>query len=139
MTVRAPTVVKTGFVTALLAATVLCSRVVDAQTELSAEDVAFLQGCGVARADIDVIPGLPEDGRNNLELVVESPRRHCDMQPVKAFIATREFLKKFTPPPEVSPMPPAEYNRIYLTPAEAGYVIEINKRILDKQLQELGK
>ena len=117
---------------ALVAVIALHNGIVDAQTVLSAEDIAFLQGCNVEQADIDVIPGLPEDGRTNLELVLEYPRRHCDMQAVKAFKETREYLRKFTPPPEVIPMPPGEYNRIYLTPAEAEYVIEISKRILDE-------
>ena len=117
----------------------LCSRAVTAQGKLTADDVSFLRSCGVAQADIDVIPSLPADGQDGLQLVFESARKNCNMPPVKAFKATRDFLKRFTPPPTESPSPPAEYDPIYLTPAEVSHVTTVNRRILDKALEQLKR
>ena len=99
---------------------------------LTAEDIAFLKGCNIEQVDIDVIPNLPEDGRVNLELVLEYPRKHCNMQTIIDFKTTREYLKKFTPPPladSAELTPPARYNRIYLTISEQVYISKIFEKL----------
>lgn len=111
----------------------------ESQTRLTPQDIQFLKKCNIDHADIDAIPNLNPDGQTNLQLVLESSRRNCDMQPIKAFKATREYLRKFTPPPQLSPMPPKLYNRIYLTEKESRYISDVNRRILDKALEDFGK
>jgi hypothetical protein len=104
--------------------------------ELSDADKDFLRKCEVFPDDIDVIPNLPSDGLDRLELVLESKRKNCDMEAIKSFKATREFLKKYIPPPDKSYMPPKGYSRDFLTAVESKYINDINKRILDKAFEQ---
>ncbi len=99
---------------------------------LTAEDIAFLKGCNIEQADIDAIHDLPEDGQTNIEMVLDYPRKHSNMDVIVSFKATREFLKKFIPPPpEGSPAPaiPDKYNPIYLTPSEHKYISELYQKL----------
>ena len=107
-----------------------CYPSMKAQAALSADDVKFLKGCGVSQLDIDAIPDLPRAGQNALRGFLSSDGRTCD--DIASFTATRDYLKKYTPPPHESPLPPTKYNRDFLTPAEAKYVTNVNKSILDQ-------
>jgi hypothetical protein len=114
----------------VFAALLLCYPSLKAQAALNADDVKFLKGCSISQADIDVTPNLPRAGQNKLRGFLLSEGRTCE--DIAPFKATREFLKVFTPPPNQSPLPPKEYDRDFLTQAEADYVTNVNKGILDK-------
>ena len=58
---------------------------------------------------------------------------------MREFKATREFLKKFNPPPESSPMPPANYSSDFLTKEETDYINDISKKIMDKVFENFNK
>ena len=110
------------------------------RTELTAQDVEFLtRKCSIDPSDVNVIPKLPSAGRENLALALESPQKNCDMDTIVSFKATRGFLRKYTPPPTQSHMPPKKFNVYYLTEAESQYINETNKRILDKVFEDYEK
>jgi hypothetical protein len=104
------------------------------RTVPSAQDTAFLTGCLVERSDVDVIPRLGKEARDKIFLWIDSG----DCEKLKPFKATREFLKKYTPPPDTTQMPPKGYDRIFLTAEESEYINDINKRILDKAFEDFG-
>jgi hypothetical protein len=105
-----------------------------AATDLTTQDVEFLtKQCHIDQADVNVIPKLPEDGRELLSLLIA--KRDCKR--LEPFKATREYLKKYTPPPKESIMPPKGFKNDFLTQAESDYIDDINKRILDKILRDM--
>jgi hypothetical protein len=113
-------------------AVLLCcpaTRSISALT-LSAADVKFLTGCGVLQEDIKVIPNLPRAGQLTLSGILRSDDRECN--DLKPFKDSRDFLRKFTPPPSKAPWPPAGYDNNFLTKAESDYVNKIEKDILDR-------
>jgi len=115
----------------VVAALLLCTPALKAQAALSADDVKFLKGCGVSQADINVIPNLTRIGQNKVRsILIDVEARTCD--DVAPYIASRDFIKKFTPPPNQSPMPPRGYDNDFLTLAESQYVNSVNRSILDK-------
>jgi hypothetical protein len=117
----------------VFAAMLLCYPALRAHAELTPEDVKLLQACKVSQEDIDVITQLPTAGQDNLDAVFTSRKADkCQMPAIKNFIATRDYLRKFRPPPQSSPMPPVGYDRNYLTPNEQAYVTNTNKSIMDK-------
>ncbi len=117
----------------MFTAMLLCCLSVNAHAiTLTAEDVKFLRGCNVEQADIDVIPNLPLGGQERLQLVLESSRKHCNMEAITSFKATREFLRKYTPEPTMVPLPPVGYSRAFLTPEELKYILDINNRLMNK-------
>ena len=114
----------------------LCSPALRGQSALtlSAEDVKFLSSCGVLQDDINVIPKLPSDGLDIISLKLSSKSRKCSS--FKHFMDTRDYLRKFTPPPSVCPSPPDGYDpAYYLTPTEAEYISKVLKEILDRNLR----
>jgi hypothetical protein len=129
---------KITFMALMLVMLLYCPSV-KAEDNLTAEDVKFLKSCNVQQADIEVIPKLPADGHENIQLVLESRRRNCDRPMIKSFKDTRDFLRKFTPPPAESPSPPAGYEPNFLTPEELKYITDINKRILDETFKKFSK
>jgi len=117
----------------------LCSPSVKAQNNLTDDNVKFLKSCNTEQDDIDVIAKLPSDGKDSLELVLESSRRNCNMETIKSSKVTRDFLKKYTSPPERCLMPPKGYSNNFLTTEENKYIDDINKKILDKILVGFSK
>lgn len=97
---------------------------------LSANDVKFLESCGVKQDDIKVIPNLPRDGQLWVWGILRADDRTCS--DLKAFKGSRDFLREFTPPPSEVPVPPAEYDPNFLTKDEIDFINKVNKGILDK-------
>jgi hypothetical protein len=116
-----------------------CCPFVNAQDNLTADDIKFLKSCNIEQSDIDVIPKLPPDGKEKIELVLESHKKNCNMPILREFKATREFLRKFTPPPETCPMPPVNYDNNFLTKEETDYINNVDKKILDKTFENFNK
>jgi hypothetical protein len=97
----------------------------------TADDVTFLKGCGIAQADIDVIPNLNRPGQLKIRAVLLADDRQCgDVQP---FQASRAFVRLFTPPPSAIPFPPKGYDNDYLTQAESDFISKWEKDMLVKQ------
>jgi hypothetical protein len=103
---------------------------------LSADDVKFLSGCGVKQDDIKVIPNLPSAGQRKLLVILRSSGRACS--DLISFTNTRDYLRKYTPPPSVSPVPPKWYDTDFYTKAESDYVNKINNDLLDKLLKQMS-
>jgi hypothetical protein len=97
---------------------------------LSADDVKFLGDCGVLQEDIKVIPKLPSAGQRRILLILRFDGRECN--DLKIFKDCRNFLRKFTPPPNESPWPPVGWTRDFVTLAEGDYISKVNKEILDR-------
>jgi hypothetical protein len=106
----------------LFCAILLCCPVLHSQSALtlSADDVKFLRGCGVRQDDINVIPKLPSDGQIEMTVILDAKR--CSVPSLKDFIGTRDYLRKFTPPPSVSPEAPVHYDLDFVTLAEREYI-----------------
>ena len=115
-------------------AILLCCPVLRGQSAitLSADDVKFLTGCGVRQGDIDVIPKLPSAGQAKISALLRKDGRACS--DMKAFVDSRDFMRKFTPPPSVSPIPPKGYDTDFMTKAEFDYVYKVIKDILNRAL-----
>jgi hypothetical protein len=120
----------------VLAVIILCFPALKAQAQFTPtnDDAIFLKSCGLSQTDIIAIPNLTEDGQANLQMALGSNLKKCTNPVIKAFKATRDFLRVFTPPPPQCPMPPNEYDSNYLTPDELAYVNSTNKSIMDKIL-----
>jgi len=110
-----------------------------ADDQLNAADVKFLKSCDIGQDDIGVIPKLPPDGKDRIQLVLESGRKNCTMEAIKSFKATREFVKKYNSPPERPVMPPKGYSRDFLTPEESDHINDVNKKLLDKAFENFNK
>jgi hypothetical protein len=123
----------------MLTIMLFCCPFVKAQNNLTADDIKFLKSCNIEQSDIDVIPKLPPDGKEKIELVLESRKKNCNMPILREFKATREFLRKFTPAPESSPMPPENYSGDFLTKEETDYINNISKKITDKVFENFNK
>lgn len=105
-------------------------------TGLTTQDIDFLtKQCLIDQADVNVIPKLKEETRNYLYFVIA----HRDCKLLEPFKVTREFLKKFTPPPDKSPFPPKGFKNDFLTSEESKYINDVNKRILDKAFEDFGR
>jgi hypothetical protein len=97
---------------------------------LSADDVKFLDGCGVGQDDINVIPSLPSAGQGKILAILRKRGRKCsDMKPFKD---SRDYLRKYTPAPSAAPKAPKSYDTDFLTKDEEDYVNKVNKDILDR-------
>jgi len=96
---------------------------------LAADDAMFLESCGVQQGDIKVIPNLPRAGQLSLWGILRADDRMCS--DLKAFKDTRDFLKKFTPPPAEIPMPPDKYDNNFLTKEETDSINKIEKQIME--------
>jgi hypothetical protein len=98
-------------------------------SKINPQDVEFLtKQCGIDNADIDVIRKLKVETREYLYALIT--KRDC--KGLEPFKATREYLKKFNPPPDKSPFPPKGFKNDFLTEEESKYIDDINMRILDK-------
>jgi hypothetical protein len=115
-------------------AILLCCTALRSQSglTLSADDVKFLDRCGVQQRDIKVIPDLPSAGQAKILALLRKDGRDCS--DMKAFIDTRDFLRKYTPPPSEAPVPAKGYDTDFLTKAEDDYVNKVNENILDRML-----
>jgi hypothetical protein len=100
---------------------------------LSANDVKFLTGCSVLQEDIKVIPNLPRAGQRKIMMILHFDGRECN--DLKPFKNSRDFLRKFTPPPSMNPPPPAGYDNNFLTTAEVDYVVKVEQEVADKLLK----
>ena len=120
---------------AAFCAILLCCPVLRGQSALtlSADDVKFLTGCGVRQDDIKAIPDLPRAGQVKVLTILRKDNRQCS--DIKSYSDSRDFLRKYTPPPSVAPMPPKGYDTDFLTKAEFDYVSKVNKDILDRVLK----
>jgi hypothetical protein len=103
---------------------------------LSADDVKFLSGCGVRQDDIKVISNLTSAGQTKILAVLRKDSRQCS--DLLSFTNTRDYLRKYTPPPSISPIPPKWYDTDFLTKAEDDYVNKINNDLLDKLLNQMS-
>jgi hypothetical protein len=102
-------------------------------TGLTAQDIDFLaMQCLIDKTDANAISTLK--GETSVYLYWLVSKRDCKR--LEQFKVTREYLKKFTPPPQKSPFPPKGYNRDFLTAIESNYINETNKSILDRQLND---
>ncbi len=107
-----------------------------ALTSINAQDVEFLtKQCDIDHADINVIQKLKEETRGYLYALIA--KRDCKI--LEPFKATREYLKKFTPPPDKSPFPPKGFKNDFLTEEESQCIDNVNKRILDKVFEDFGR
>lgn len=115
----------------LFVAFLLCYPALNAQAKgLTADDRTFLQDqCGFDQTDVNVIPNLAAAGQAKLMPLLHSTERDCDA--FAAFRATRDYLRKFQPPPNASPLPPRGYDRDFLTTSEAAYVKTTNQSLMD--------
>ena len=99
----------------------LCCPAIRGQSALtlSDDDVKFLSGCGVRQDDIKVIPKLDSEGQERMSVIFAATTHTCGS--LKGFIETRDYLRKFTPPPSKCPEPPVNYWMYFLTSAEREY------------------
>jgi hypothetical protein len=98
---------------------------------LNANDVKFLNGCGIKEEDIKVIPTLSRHGQVKLIGILHLDDK-ISCSDIQDFTDTRGFLREFTPPPSKSPVPPNGYDVDFLTRDELNYINKINKEIIDK-------
>jgi len=102
--------------------------------KLSKQDIEFLtKQCRIDPADVNVIPKLNRRAKSTIRVFLSE----SDCTLMEPFKQTREFLKKFTPPPEQSPLPPQYYSRDYLTEEEGNYITEINSRIIGLKIKKI--
>jgi hypothetical protein len=94
--------------------------------------VKFLSGCDVRQVDIKVIPSLPDAGQHKILIILRSGYKKCG--DLDSFKSSRDYLRRYTPPPSVSPVPPKGYDLDFLTKAEFDYVGKINEDLLMKLL-----
>lgn len=128
---------KNILVKVLFIAVLLCSQSGSSHAiTLSADDVKFLRSCGIEQADIDIIPNLPEDGRDTLEILLDSPRRRCEMDIIVSFKDTRKFVRMHTPPPAKLPEP-VRYKMYFMTVAEQIYIDELWLKHLERVKKEI--
>lgn len=100
--------------------------------KISKNDVEFLtKQCHFDSADIDIIPKLNRRAKLLVKACLSSRDSDCTL--LEGFKQTREHVRKFTPPPEDWILPPADYNRIYITKEELSYMDKINNRIAFKK------
>ena len=129
---------KNILVKVLFIAILLCSQSGSSHAiTLSADDVKFLRSCGIEQADIDIIPNLPADGCDTLEILLESPRKKCELDIITSFKQTRKFVRMHTPPPAKMPEIPARYKRYFITVAEQVYIGEIWRKDFERTKKEL--
>ena len=123
------------FVLPTIAAILLGSPLSRARAFPNAEDAAFLKDeCRISQTGIQVMPKLSDKGQAKLQGLLA--KRDC--AELKAFQSTREYLKKYTPPPSVSPKPPKEYDIDFLTQTELDYINHTNKLILARLMESFG-
>ena len=127
------------FLYATFCAILLCCSALRGQSALtlSAADVKFLSGCGVRQDDIKVIPKLDSEGQERMVDLLSATSHKCSSPELKDFMETRDYLRKFTPPPSTNPEPPVNYQSHFLTSAEQEYINNQSKAILDKALRNL--
>ena len=105
-------------------------------TRITPQAVEFLtKQCVIEQPDINVIPKLKAETSEYLYSLIA--RRDC--KGLEPFKATREYLRKFTPPPDKSPFPPKGFKNDFLTEEESKYVDDVNNRILDKIFEDFGR
>ena len=106
------------------------------RTEVTAGDIAFLtKDCQIAQTDVDVIPRLKEEVRARILARVDAK----DLDGLKAFKATRDYLRLFSPPPSTSPPTPKGYDPGYFTAEEWGRVNAALTDILRKSVEQLRR
>ena len=115
-------------------AILLCCPAMRSQSAitLSADDVKFLNSCGVRQDDISTIPNLPSAGQAKISALLRKDGRACS--DMKAFMDSRDYLRKYTPAPSVAPVPPKGYDTDFLTKAEWAYVTKVDGDILNRAL-----
>jgi len=97
---------------------------------LSADDVKFLDSCGVGQDDINAIPNLSSTGQGKILAILRKHGRKCG--DIASFKDSRDYLRKYTPAPSEAPKAPKSYDTDFLTQAEQDYVNKVNKDILDR-------
>ena len=103
--------------------------------KISTQDSEFLtRQCGIVHDDIAVIQKLKKETRESLYGLIA--KRDCNG--LQGFKAVREFVKKYTPPPKETYMPPKGY-KDYTTIEEINYINENNTRILNKIFEDFHK
>jgi hypothetical protein len=112
----------------------LCYPPTAVQASPTDEVSQFLTGCKITADDVKAAPKLPAEGQKKLQTLAAAK----DCSALKNFQATREYLRKFKPPPEQSPMPPKGFDNDFLTQDESDYVNQVNKSILDKLFEWFG-
>jgi hypothetical protein len=102
----------------------------DSSPTLSADDVKYLDSCGVRQDDINVFPNLSSTGQGKILAILRKHGRKCG--DIKSFKDSRDYLRKYTPAPSEAPKAPRSYDTDFLTQAEQDYVNKVNKDILDR-------
>lgn len=108
----------------------LCGAAMAQTKPIGGADAAWMKSCGVRQDDIDVVPKLNDVAEFKLNKALR--KRECDG--LRPFMASRDFVRLFTPPPSKAPMPPKGFDNDYLTQAESDRINEIEKAILDRLL-----
>jgi len=117
-------------------AILLCCPALRSQSTLtlSADDVKYLDSCGVRQDDINVISNLSSAGQGKILAILHRDGRGCD--DFKDFKDSRDFLRKYTPPPTDLPESPAGFDRDFLTSTELAQVDNVNMGILASKVIE---
>jgi len=115
-------------------AILLCCPALRSQSALtlSADDVKYLDSCGVRQDDINVIPNLSSAGQGKILAMLRKDGRGCD--DFKGFKDSRDFLRQYTPRPSDLPSSPAGFDRDFLTSAELSYVNDVDAGILAQKV-----
>jgi hypothetical protein len=119
-------------------AILLCCPAMHSQPALTLNNnqVKFLVGCGVRQDDIQAIPNLTSDGQLKILAILHNRNRGCgDLKPFKD---SRDYMRKYTPPPSMSIVPPNGYDIDFLTKAESDYLGKIDSAILAQLLKDFG-
>ncbi len=116
----------------VLSSILLCSPAMHGQQTLtlSTDDVKFLSGCGVRQDDINVIPKLTSEGQGRISVILDAKR--CGSPSLKDFMETRDYVRKFTPPPSECPEGPVHYQLDFVTSAEREYINKLCTEIYDR-------
>jgi hypothetical protein len=101
---------------------------------VSANQIKFLNSCSVLQGDIDVIHKLPIAGQRKILAILRNHGRECG--DLKDFKNTRDYIRLYTPPPEVSPRPPMGWDMDFLTEAESNYMSKIDGDHLNKLFEK---
>ena len=118
----------------VLSSILLCCPAMQSQQTLtlSTDDVKFLSGCGVRQDDFKVIPKLESEGQERMSVILAAKKFECRAPDLRDFKETRDYVRKFTPPPSECPEGPAHYQLDFVTLAEREYINKLCTEIYER-------